>query len=445
MPLLPQSILIKLLKTYPGADKIEAKYNSLISEYKGKGNPPSHLAYIQNKIKEGASKLLSTSARWLGYNTPEDSEACYLAIRALIDDATKNHNMDAWIEIFCVAGEGGYQRYIKSAFTSRLCQASFALLLLIRKKITNKINLIKDPENTTDPDEIHAIQIDKAIQNRIKLTKQFIEVLTLALQLGSIINLSTVLANILEINVTTMKDLKEKAKDAIDIAYRHLLYLGDKSLKKDVFEGLPSYDIQVKKKYNLTPAQVENIDLQLPLYLQEIYLSLYIRDHRKDLFHLQDEDKVIKIFEESEKIIEQDNKAGDQKLISRNITPIKVPAIPKEQKIVEDEFAFGDVSDEKLGMLLNNATKEEPKQSDAVEIPILGSIVVPQYSVALESVSSASESKSKESEQIMPESAHDASVPQSSENAFFQAKSGSMNKGKSKNKTHSSENKPAHR
>src|SRR5580692_9951673 len=131
VPFLNRDIIIELLKTYPSAKQIEEKYgyDSFMTTHKE--DPSSFLQMIRN------------SAGYLGYNTPGKSEAVYLEIRALIDDATKNNNIDAWTDIITRGGDGAYTTYINSFRLSNLFLASFAVLMYVRNQVNDRIKSIE--------------------------------------------------------------------------------------------------------------------------------------------------------------------------------------------------------------------------------------------------------------------------------------------------------------
>ncbi|MDA8562101.1 hypothetical protein N9L02_03180 [Gammaproteobacteria bacterium] len=304
MPFLNKEILVEILKTYPGAEQIELKYKSIINEY-----DPYPTSFLQT-LKDGSIKIKNSSSRWFGYNTNEDSEACYLEMRALIDDATTNKNVEAWADIICAAGEGGYHTYSRSIIKSELCHSVFALLMYIRNQVNSKIKSIKDPTNTTDPNEILALKIKQSINNRIQNTIQFINGAKENIIKSQSLKLSNLFATKFAINIPEAQEFHSSSLKMIEVAQRYLFFLGDESLKKDtyiktaqeLFDNLPFYGTEVRKKYNLTEEQVGKLKLHLPMFLQHIYTSLHIRDNRKDLRHMIDEEVVIKSFEKLEKI-----------------------------------------------------------------------------------------------------------------------------------------------
>ena len=135
MPFLDKDILVQLLKTYPKTKIIEEKYASILKN--------TNLLDYFKTIRDGSTNFLNLTSKFFGFNTPEDSEAVYLELRALIDDASKFNRAESWTDILCTAGEGGYHTYMKSAYKSDLTKVSFALLMYIRNQIDNRINEIK--------------------------------------------------------------------------------------------------------------------------------------------------------------------------------------------------------------------------------------------------------------------------------------------------------------
>lgn len=341
MPFLNKAILIEILKTYPGADLIEIKYKSLVNEYKE--TPPS---FIQ-LLTDSSIKIKNGSSRWFGYNTNEDSEACYLEMRALIDDATKNNNIEAWADILCTAGEGGCHTYSRSVIKSELCHTAFALVMYIRNQISDKVKSIKDPR-TTDPDEVFALKVRDSINHRIAETKLFIQDAKENIKRSHNLKLSSLFANKLAINIQSGQEFHTSSLKMIEVAQRHLFFLGDDTLKKDayikpaqeIFDRLPFYSSELRKKYNLSEEQVGNLKLHLPMFLQSIYPSLHIRDNRKDLRHIVNEDTVIASFEKLEQI-----KLDEVKLVKS--TEPKLSATP---------------------------VISTPKESDAQELPIRSAV-----------------------------------------------------------------------
>jgi len=300
VPFLNRTILIDLLKTYRGAAQIEEKYDSLINEQK---QTPSTFLQL---MTEQSVKFKNTSSRFLGYNSAEDSEACYLELRALIDDATQKNNIEAWADILCTAGEGGFQTYSKSVIQSNLGQTSFALLMYVRGQIADKVASIENPETTTDKEEILALQINDSIKTRAAETKEFILSAKDNLERSTKLKLSSLYANKFKINVDEGQNFCKYSMKMLEVAQRHLLFLGDESIKNDeylqsaqsLFEMLPFYSSELQKKYHFSENQIRNLKLHLPMYLQDIYPSLHIRNNRKDLENIKEERKVIKSFEE---------------------------------------------------------------------------------------------------------------------------------------------------
>lgn len=326
MPFLNKAILVELLKTYPESAQIESNYKSLTKNYK-----VDPLSFLQ-MVRDGSIKFRNTSFGFLGFNTNDKSGACYLEIRALIDDATRYNKVDTWAEIICAAGESGYHTFTKSIKDSRLCRASFALLMYIRNQIDNRIKSIDNkikiaaekikPFDPTKPfedrlklvrdkifldeDDELALKIHASIIQRISECKKFIQEALGNIQRMNDLKLCIVYANTLEVNAKIGQDFKAVSEEVIKVTQRHLYYLGDDSsyLKpaRELFPAFPFTIDKLCKDYNLTETQAKGLNVNLPVFLQRIYTALYIKDHRPDLKHITDECKVIESFEQLERI-----------------------------------------------------------------------------------------------------------------------------------------------
>lgn len=321
MPFLNRDIILELLKTYPNATQIEEKYgyDSFMTTHKE--DPSLFLQMFRN------------SAGYFGYNTPDKSEAVYLEIRALVDAATKNNSIEAWTDIITRGGDGAYTTYINSFRGSKLSLASFAIIMYIRnqiderikfiegrvkaaeekirfpdtklKSLEERIKLLKDKIALNADDEL-ALKIHASITQRILEEKEFIQGTARLTKLSDKLAHSTVFANTLDINKEAGKAFHSSSSELVEAAQRHLCFLGDdsiekqltKELKQKLFPKFPFYADQISVDYNLTNPQTRDIKLNLPIWLQNIYPALYISDIHKQLRPLVKENKAIESFEQ---------------------------------------------------------------------------------------------------------------------------------------------------
>lgn len=308
-----KNVLIGFLKTYPGAEKIEAKNNntSIFSQFKNK------------------------SSQLLGYNCDEDSEACYLQIRNLIEQACSTNNPKLWVKLILTTAKAGYRTRTNSVQDSQLACAAFALHMYLHTQVSNKVHSIKD-NNNPDQEEQLAFKIHSTIQQLITRHKRRIEKIIEIINEDDELELSEIFANKLKIDTEVVKSFEEKACDMLALSQRILFFLGDNSLKKakyikeatELFEKLPYYSDGIRKKYKLTAEQISKMKMHLPMFLQEIYPSLHIKDKHNDSKPIE---TVIQSFEKNVQI--------NEKLENKPIQPsVPTPHTPPSSSINTDEI-----------------------------------------------------------------------------------------------------------
>ncbi len=405
MPFLNKAILIELLKTYPGAKKIEAKYKSLISDYK------EDTVSVQQRLSDGSNTLFNFSIGMFGYNTPDKSEGVYLELHSLIDDAIRHNKINLWPEIICKAGEGGYHTFSNSISDSKLARVAFALLMFIRNQVDSKVKVIEDkiraveekprsidtkPKSIEekmrlyrdkiflDADEELAFQIYLAINERIDKEKEVIKKLNDVLKLIKELEFNTVYAGKVEINTTIGQEFNKWAAKQIEIAQRQLFFLGDDSIKKDpnlkksaqdLFGKFEFYSNQLRKDYSLTDDQIAGLNNLLPIMLQPIYPSLYISDHFKDLKHKVKEGTVIESFEHLV-LIDMANKQTKMQVNDTRAHESKEPAqTPVSQSKIDLIIDTGPLSPPPLivaqqGDVTKAFNQESPTSAKSEQTPV---------------------------------------------------------------------------
>jgi len=327
VPFLHRAILIELLKIYPGAAQIEKKYEAFAQ------NDPDPVSVI--KIILGSSnKLKNNALAFLNYNTGDVSEAVYLQLRALIDLAIKYNKIETWVKVIEVAGEGGYHTFMNSLTDSKLSRASFALLMYIRNQVDNKVKSIDDRIKTyeekpgsvngklsleekvklykvvLDADEELALKIHLSINEKIAIAKKLIQAVKQVNELSDGLELSMTIGGKIDVNTKEEKEYLSTSLKKIERTQRRLFFLGDTSFEsnpdlkpEDIFSKFEFYTAdQLRKDYNLPNNQMDSSlrsKLRLPIFLQRIYPSLYIRSQFKDPKYSElNENQVIESFEQ---------------------------------------------------------------------------------------------------------------------------------------------------
>lgn len=366
MPFLNRDIILELLKTYPNATQIERKYSYDSFMTTHKEDPSLFLQMFRNSVG------------FVGYNTPDKSEAVYLEIRALVDAATKNNSIEAWTDIITRGGDGAYTTYTKSIYRgSNLSLASFAIIMYIRNQVDERIKfidvkvkaaeekircldtksrsfderikLVRDKIVLNADDEL-ALKIHASITQRILDEKEFIQGTTKLTKLSEKLGHSTVFANTLDINKEAGKAFLSSSSELVEAAQRHLCFLGDESIEKQLTKELKQklfpkflfYADQISVDYNLTTLQTRDIKLNLPIWLQNIYPALYISDIHKQLRPLVKENKAIESFEqlvlinmaEKQSVMQNDHVSDTAARESKE--PVQTPLLQTKNDLLVD-------------------------------------------------------------------------------------------------------------
>ncbi len=313
VPFLNKTILTELLKTYPNANNIEEEYKSVINNSKN-----DHYSGL-TMLRDNAIKLKDSLLRMSGRNSTKDSANSYSEVRALIDDATRNNRIDAWAEIICAAGEGGYRNYSTALFDSKFCRVSFALLMYIRNQIDDRIKSIEDKVKTCEDkikpltykstsledkikllqvkleeDDELALKVHASIQKKIADIKQLIQKAMDNIEDTHSLKLNVRYAN-------SGKNFHDSSLEVIDIYQRRLYFLGAAAHELKPAKMLfPKFLFNIDKlrnDYELSPSQAATLDINLPIFLQHIYPVLYFKDHFPNIKDFKEEGIVIEGFE----------------------------------------------------------------------------------------------------------------------------------------------------
>lgn len=349
---LNKAILVEILKTYPGSEYIEDKYRSQIKTAKTGGS-----IWIQSTEK--AKKLL-------GFNNNESSEAAYLELRALIDEATDRNNPFAWAKILCVSGEAAHKTLNTSYYGSELCNSAFALRAYIVYKIDEKIKSIKSTK-TLDEDQKLALQIKEIFERRIQRNIETIRLLGKASANIEFLQYGMILDKRFPINVDEIQSYQSKSSEIVEIAQRHLYFLGydsqtDLSLKPPM-ELFPRYPYYNNKDFVLSRSSIEGLKLHLPMFLQPIYIAVHLRNKRPNLKSEINETAVIASFEQQVEV-----RIKEEQKIQEAIRIKKIADEDESQKMLADLPTIPERDDTDVPILDKLETPSTPKQQlDAMD------------------------------------------------------------------------------
>ncbi len=340
---LNKAILVEILKTYPGSELIEKKYENQIQTTKSSGS-----IWLQS-----AERLKKT----FGLNNTECSEAAYLELRALIDEAIDRKNPFAWAKILCRAGEAANKTLNTSYYGSELCNSAFALRAYIIYKIDEKIKTIKSNKPLDDEQKL-AVQIKDIFERRIQSNVETIRLLGRVNANIDFLEYGMILDKRFPINVDEIQSYQARTLEIIEIAQRHLYFLGydsqtDLSLKQPM-ELFPRYPYYNNKDFILSRASVEGLKLHLPMYLQPIYIAVHLRNKRPNLKNEINETAVIASFEQQVEVRIKE----EQKLLEARQKKIA----DEDQKISADVPIIPERDETDVPTLANLDTPITPKQ-----------------------------------------------------------------------------------
>ncbi|HEX2549353.1 MAG TPA: hypothetical protein VHM20_05965 [Gammaproteobacteria bacterium] len=334
---LNKDILVEILKTYPGSEFLEEIHRSQIKTAK-----PSDSFW--KKSTEGFKK-------WMGYNYDQCSESSYLELRSLIDDACERENIHAWAKILCTAGEAAHTTLTTSySYNSQLCNSAFAIRAYILYQIQKQLKSI-EPHKPKNANQLLALKIKKTLDQRIMDNLEIIRSfnhLTASIDKS---NYAIILNKQFKINVNKVQNFQLNSTEMIEIAQRHLYFLGhdlyndpnfqnDRSLKPPMaLFPRPAYSYYNITEYTISPDNMKSIKHHLPMCLQPLFISVHLRNKRENLKTEQNETTVIASFEqqvrvrleEEQKLLEAIRLKKDEEEFQKN-TPSELPIIPERDE-----------------------------------------------------------------------------------------------------------------
>jgi hypothetical protein len=325
---LNKAILVEILKTYPGSAAIESKYRSQIKTAKPVGS-------LWEQSKEKMKKTL-------GFNNTECSEAAYLTLRALIDEAIDRNNIAAWKEILCIAGEAANKTFTTSYLGSELCNCAFALRAYILYKIDEQLETIRHNKfnKSLNKDQLLARKIKELIDKEINDHIEIIKDLNKVSQGIDRLNYGRLLNKTFPINVEEVQRFLQDGEKISEIAQRLLYFLGHDSptdltliLPETLFNSYPTYN---NKEFILSRQSIEHLKHHLPMYLQPIYIAIHLRNKRPNLKTESNERTVIASFEqqvlvrieEEEKEALRTKRLAEEEESQKNMLIEASPSIP---------------------------------------------------------------------------------------------------------------------